>query len=657
LAAGLGFAWAVTMMGVVDSRSLAQPIEGGVRRGFSAAIVDPASGRREWLLEGDSVETVSKTLLEITGVRLRGYGEGSLVAITDRCFFDTQTTNIHSARKLRVEAGQGSFSIEGTGFELKLDQSQLTLSNEVHAVMDKRVLATVRKPGSAEAPTTRGLSLFDALPPAGSPGGPGDRLQIYSQRFNSDTNRATFLGDVRVEDETGTMTCQSLVIRLRPAERRLEKIVASGAVALESRDMRATATEAEYDPEAEAIELKGSPKWSWGERAGEADRAVVDVRTGGLHAWGHTRIQLPADSTVGGAGWLPVSPAASAAVGAESRPVQVLADDFTYAPDAARTNVGVAVCRGNVRVTDRRGQLSCRVLTVESLRPENRPLGATADGEVTVEQGNGRVTCDRSVYDAATGIIEMTGRPAWRFGERDGRSDVLRLDVSNRVCRALGDVRMTAAVDSFGRSPWLLPSPRADAPPPAAAGRPEAAPGPPVEIRCDEFEYRSAGRPDASDEAVYRRHVRVNRGDEMTLACDQVTATLRAGTNEVERVVARGGVAMHSRTPVGERIVRGEELVYTAAGRQVELKGPDGVEVETWEGSGRSVARGRRVTYDGERDRLELDGSPVLATPQGTLTGTRVWVDRSNSTFTASGSWKFRLPARALSQRAGDGLK
>jgi lipopolysaccharide export system protein LptA len=274
-----------------------------------------------------------------------------------------------------------------------------------------------------------------------------------------------------------------------------------------------------------------------------------------------------------------------------------------------------------------------------------------AEKDVTVELGTGRITCDRSAYDATTGVIEMTGQPAWRFADKDGTSDLLRLDVSNQVYRAEGNVRMKGGRASLGSSSWLSPQQASSNRASAGAKTGDAASDPPVEIACDEFEFRSAAAPDGFDQAVYRYHVRVNQGEEMNLVCDRIVASLLAGTNQVVRMVADGGVRMQSKAPGSDRVARGETIVYTAAQNRIEMTGPAGVEIEMTDEAGHSTARGKRAVYDGDRDLLELDGMPVLTAPQGTLTGTVVRWDRSHSTFTASGHWKLRLPAKALAGR------
>ncbi len=647
--------WASSLALAGLTVSLAQPIEGGVRQGFSAADTDRATGRRKWLLQGDGVNPVSKGVYEITQVRLWVFGvdgRTNLLAVTDRCLFNNQTTNLSAAGKLRLDAAEGQFSIEGVGYELQLGREQLALSNDVHAVLDKRILAAARTNEGPRTPSPGRFSLLDTLRPTAGAARSDDRVQVYSRQFNSETNLAVFRGDVRVEDEQGKMTCQSLAVQFNLGEQRLETILAKDAVTLESGEIRATATEAVFDPGEEAIHLRGNLKWSLGERSGEAEAAVVELRTGRLHAWGNARLELPPGAVVGVGSWLPSASAKTPPVGGERDSVRVEADDFDYAPDPVRTNVAVAVCRGQVRVSDRRGQLTCGVLTAESRRPGNEPLTAVAEEGVTVEQGSGRVTCERSAYDASTGVIEMTGHPAWRFGDKEGHSDLLRLDVSNKVYQAKGNVKMQAAAESLGRSPWLLPRAHL-AKQTAPGGAPSDAPARlPLEVTCDEFEFRSAAVPGEFDQAVYRHRVRVSQGEQMNLVCDRITATLIAGTNQAERVVADGAVELRSRAARGESRARGDQAVYTAAQNQVELTGAQGVEVEMTDGTGRSTARGRRAVYDGGRDLLEMDGTPVLAMPQGSLTGTVVRVDRSNSTFTASGQWRLRLPAKALANRA-----
>ena len=123
-----------------------------------------------------------------------------------------------------------------------------------------------------------------------------------------------------------------------------------------------------------------------------------------------------------------------------------------------------------------------------------------------------------------------------------------------------------------------------------------------------------------------------------------LTARLEAETRQVEELMAAGEVELRMLESDGYRLARGDRAVYAADRGTVELTGMDGVEFFVVTADGVSRGLGRRALYDRTTELLELDGRPVITTPQGELTGDVVRLDRAHSTLSAAGAWRIRLP-------------
>jgi len=150
------------------------------------------------------------------------------------------------------------------------------------------------------------------------------------------------------------------------------------------------------------------------------------------------------------------------------------------------------------------------------------------------------------------------------------------------------------------------------------------------------------------DLAVYRGNVRVSDPGRMALSCETLTGRIAAGTNQVQSVVAESGVEIRVVDPKGDKVARGDRVVYTAGRDEVELTAADGVEIALRDAAGESQARGQKAVYTGSDDIFELIGNPRVTTPKGEVTGDRVVFDRGKSTAKAAGFWKMKLRPKAF---------
>ena len=624
----------------------AQMLEGPIV-GFSVDEADRVTGHRRWLLRAERALPLSDGRYELTGARLEMYGDAggtNLVMVAPRCFFDPRSKTVSSPGTLQVNSGEGGFAIEGQGFGYAPASSALTnqatgiltVSNQVHATVRKDFVNTAAdRPGAASGP--RQSQAAD------------EAAHIYSRRLTLQPEVAVFRDDVRLEDSEGKLACEVMTARFTERDWRMQSLAAEQNVRMESGEIRAEAGRAAYDTATDLLELSGAPLWRMGRRAGHADQVVVDRRRRHLKATGNVAVTLPAEALAADGAWLPQDRSERGAVQPELKTIQVLADEGEFQPEAAGTNVTLGVFRGNVRVRNERGQLACERLTVATLGRDYQVQTMIAEQNIIIEQGKSRVTCTRAEYAAQAGAVELTGRPTWRMGEREGESDRLWLDLRNKTYRAIGQVKMRLPAGALGSSAWLLPvaasrkaeSPERNAPTPDRSRKP-------VEVVCDEFEFRSATAADPQDRAVYRGNVQVTDRETMRLTCATLAANLVPGSNQVQTVLAERKVVVRIFSPTGEREARGDAAAFAAATSTVELTATNQVEIVVNDARGSTRATGKRAVYDGTRDTFELDGRPVVVAPQGVLSGDRVQVDQARTTLAAYGQWTLKVPLKTL---------
>jgi lipopolysaccharide export system protein LptA len=624
------------------------PVLEGPIVGFSVDEADRATGRRRWLLRAERAQPLPVDRYQLTGTRLEMYDEAggtNLVLMAPRCFFDPRTRTVSSPDTLQVSSGAGGFAIEGQGFGYVPGSSAptnqvagiLTISNQVHATVRKDFVNT---------PTDRlGADAAGARPSQA----PDEVVHIYSRWLALRPEVAVFRDDVRVDDSDGTLACEVLTARFTERDWRMQSLAAEENVRMESGEIRAEAGRAAYDTATDLLELSGSPLWRMGGRAGHADQVVVDRRRRHLKATGDVAVTLPAEALAADGAWLPQERSERGGVQPELKPIQVLADEGEFQPEAAGTNVTLGVFRGNVRVRNERGQLACERLTVATLGRDYQVQTMIAEQNIIIEQGKSRVTCTRAEYAAQAGAVELTGRPTWRIGEREGESDRLWLDLRNKTYRAIGQVKMRLPAGALGSSAWLLP---VAATRKAESAATEAAaidpPQKPVELTCDEFEFRSATAADPHDRAVYQGNVQVTDREKMHLTCATLAANMAPGSNQVQTVLAERKVVVRIFSPTGEREARGDAAAFAAATSTVELTATNQVEIVVNDARGSTRATGKRAVYDGTRDTFELDGRPVVVAPQGVLNGDRVQVDQARTTLAAYGPWALKVPLKTL---------
>jgi lipopolysaccharide export system protein LptA len=207
---------------------------------------------------------------------------------------------------------------------------------------------------------------------------------------------------------------------------------------------------------------------------------------------------------------------------------------------------GLGEYGGHVRVNGTNLDLTAGRLLF--LVPMNRGLSPTGVREITAEQEvtadfaevqpDGRrtsvhATGERAVYSVASNIVHVSGQPAWKSEQREGRGDELVIDRTNRIFQASGHAWLKLPSQSLGGSA-LFPHLEVSSTNSAAATNQF------IEVYADNYELRT-------NWAVFQKDVKVNKlvGGQPrgTLRCSTMTVAF-SGTNQIQTLLAEERVSL-----------------------------------------------------------------------------------------------------------------
>ncbi len=473
--------------------SQAQVSVSGRAKNFVAPVTD-AQGRRS-VVRGKDAQPSGPGKVEITGMQAETYRgqQKDLTVEAPRCVFDTKSNVAVSPDSLTIRTADERFSLEGEGFRWQLGNSslnsKLVISNRVHSLVRKRLIALQTGSGPG------GLTASKPSAPAGT----DEFIDIRSEQFVYESDRAVYLGNVRVQDPEGDLACEALTVFFQGESAALERIEAERNVALSQGDTRATADKAIYTvgQNQDVVEFAGHATWEAGGRQGSGDRLTFDRRTRTLRADGTAFLKLPR-TVLTQSGFLLSGPA----------------------PGGSRTP-------GTADFIE----VFADLMTVQ-LPPTNGPVRQiTAEKHVLImDPGqDGRALADRAVYEESTGVLELTGAPILETQRRLVNGQVLRFDPVTKVFSAGPDAYVKLPFQSVAQL-GLLPTA------PGSASTARAATNQFIEVWAGTFEYRT-------NQLQFRGAVRANFLEGAValgkLTCQTVTVGY---AEQVESLVADGQV-------------------------------------------------------------------------------------------------------------------
>lgn len=278
---------------------------------------------------------------------------------------------------------------------------------------------------------------------------------------------------------------------------------------------------------------------------------------------------------------------------AQDAGLEIFSDQFDYAAAS-----GQGLYRRNVHVTGTNLNLTAGLLTFEVPMRLRQLQRVTAEQTVVADYEGTHATGEHATYSANTGLLEVSGRPAWQAGEREGRGDELTIDPTNRILRATGHAFLKMPGQGLGVA-RLLPSPNSPA---SVSSTP---PRSFVEILCSNYELRT-------NRAVFDDQVRLRElaGTELSgkMSCARMTVTY-VGTNQLERMVADHQVVIER----DEQRLTSAKAVYTATNDLLELTGSP-----AWQAGARQ-GKGDLIRINTQRQEMWVTGHATMRLPSAEM--------------------------------------
>jgi lipopolysaccharide export system protein LptA len=558
----------------------------GKGKNFKVALESypPPNGQQiKSFLQGAEAEPQAGGRVVIRQARLQTFkvtGEPELLVETPECVYDSAAIQIHSAGALKVQTGDGRFLLEGRGWLWQQTNSSLAISNDVR---------TVLKPEALANPATQ--------VPVSDPGFPPREINIFADRFfyGADAGDGVFGGNVRVAGTNLSLTSEQLSFKLPMGAREIKSIGADGHVQIDYSGIKAGGERAVYSAETGLATITGDPVWSAPQGEGRARELLIDYTNRVFTASGDAIASLQAQS-LGAGGFFGSSQKHRTAIPAPTNHLVEIRSDFYQ----LRTNL--AVFGDTVRVRDLvgdavQGTMDCRSLEVTFVGT-NELQRMVALKDVVIAQATNRFTGGKAVYTATNGVLLITEDPAWQSELRQGKGDVISVNLAEELVEVLGNASMRLPADDLAQS--SLPGQRPSAAPPTAAGGKFA----------DIFarQYRVDRKRAQFVGGVYISH------PQMAWASENLTVYLPAGGGRIEQINAEQAVAFDLVDEFGRKVKgRGERAVYRY-----------------------NVVRG--VT----NNLVELTGNPVLETTNGVFFGQRIILDLGNGRLIAPASYRIR---------------
>ena len=538
----------------VAAPSGAQPkVSGKISGGFQAPTSTDERGRRH-VLKGNTAEPRGDNLYELTEPRVTSFNADDTPEMfieAPRCFYQMRGNDAYSDSTLSVRTADGRFAIEGLGWRWQPDSAELTISNQVVALVQKSALATnLTSNTGTNAP-----------------------VRITAVSFRQSGEKASFIGDVHVKDGSDTLKCKQLdIVFVKPDG--LQTIEAIENVQLERENARVQSGRAVYDFKKNEIRITEAPRWSSEQREGSAKILILNRTENTLVADGDVYMRLPLTN---------VATAATGTVGT-NRFLDVHSDHFRF-EERTSNRLARAMYRGNVSVAHPEATISSSELTV-SFNATNRIERIEAEEKVRVQNGASLAFGERAEYDLQTEKIVLSGSPHWKVEESTGKSELLMFYPKTQELLALHNVEMIVP----GRSVGTLFAVNVKTN--QAAGT-----NAPMTIRADSF---SRG----TNVAVFSENVQIS-DDRGQMMCQLVTV-VTGGTNQLERIIAEGGV-------------------------RLEQPG--------------MVATGSRAEYNVATGLVHLTGSPELMSEGRSLRADAFIINRNENTFSVSpGKFRIQMP-------------
>ncbi|HWH72188.1 MAG TPA: LptA/OstA family protein, partial [Candidatus Sulfotelmatobacter sp.] len=526
----------------------------GSVKNFSVAPGDfydpPYQSQMKSLLQGARADLLPDGRYRLTDITLQTFrptGERDMQIKAPHCIYDPGARTASSPGALQMQTGDGKFSLEGEGFLWQQTNSSLVISNRVHSTAHPDLVetASTNRAKAAASPSSTIEIFSEQFEYAATPGAATN--SAVSANSGLDINSAAginsglgvYRGQVRVASTNLNLT--GGILKLPLSGRQLQSLIAETNVVITYSGVQATGERAVYAPDTGLLRLTGHPTWRAEQREGRGNELVIDRTNRIFRALGQAWLKMPGKS-LGEAGFLPEQTSkASRSVPATNHFVEIFSDDYEF-----RTNT--AVFRERVRASERLGtavknKISCKLLTV-NFTGTNQLQELVAEQQVVIEQEDKRFTAKKAVYAGTNGILNLTGNPTWRAGQREGKGDLIQVKAQPNEMVVRGNAFARMPADELGQLAPVKPKAGMTNQPAAIAAAPAKAKTRAkaiatqtnqfAEISCQEYSLQP-------QTALFQGRVRI-RHSQVDWTCETLTAQLAPPGQPERRVVAERGV-------------------------------------------------------------------------------------------------------------------
>jgi len=577
----------------VSGAAHAQKLIEGKSLKFPDYYPAPHQSQLKSLVEGARVQPQPSDIYLVTEAKVQTFredGSPEMIITAPQCIYNGSSRIISSEGPLHGKTADDAFSIEGEGFSFQTTNSALSISNKVHTQLDPDLLQ----------PKTSKATPNDSTQSLG-------RLNLWSDRFDysEDSGLGVYRENVRLSGTNMNMTSGLLTVVLpmkehqKPSE--VKTIIAETNVIMDyllsnQEKVHATGERVTYATDTSLARLTGHPTWRAGQREGHGDELIIDRTERIFLVNGQAYFKTPVRTNETG-GFLPQATLTTTNITKTTNQfIEVTSDNYEF-----RTNM--ALFGEDVHVTEKaddqlKGKMTCRTLTL-NFSGTNELQRMLAEDKVVIEEGDNAFRAGKAIYEGPTGILELVDNPSWKSGPREGKGDLIQLDVKRKAMDVKGNAFMRLPAQEIGET--------ADAKSSTKEPSTTSATNQFAELFSDEYEL-------TEKQAQFDRNVRIDH-PRMKWSCEKMTAFFPPPGEKNQKLVAE------------------EKVVFdlTQSGDQPERKA---------HGTAEKVVYDYSVGPAGTNDVMQMTGSPVLQTDQGIFENSVIIFDHAGNTLSAPGKYK-----------------
>jgi lipopolysaccharide export system protein LptA len=575
----------------------------------------PNANQLKSVVEGARAKPLGngRVMTQITDAKVQTFSENGLpemVVEAPECVYNATNRAINSPGRLLAYTADGKFRIEGVGFLWLQTNSTLFISNQVHTTVHPELL---------ESPSATNR------PPIADEDVKG--IEIFSERFDyaKDLGRGIYRDNVRVTGTNVDVGLQSelLTVLMPIQDRQLKTITAEKNVVMEygmENERIHTASDiALYTAQTGVAQLTGHPSWravprdpnNAEPRQGRGDELFIDRTNKIFRAAGNAWLKMPTQTT-GGSSFLPgMSVSETNTVQATNQFVEIYCEQYVFHTNAASFGNPVFLAETINGATN--GTMTCATLDA-TFGGTNDLQTMLAETNVIIQQlansATNQFTGARAVYAATNGIMEITGKPTWQAGLREGSGNILQVNARSNSMVALGNAWMRLPAQELGGQTSTNSARVGSDPSSQAATKPTSSTAASTgntnefaDIYADEYLV-------APKSARFQRNVTIVH-PQMNWRCEEVNVLSGSGPEQDVKIIAERSVnfALQSED---HQMVKGtcERAVYDY-----------------------------NVTSLLTNDIVRLTGNPVLETTNGTVKNSIIILDRAHNKLITPGKY------------------